>query len=81
MVLFLGKEDLFPFRIEYRRRDPKPSTRLEAPVDQTIASMDLFEVRLNVPVSPTRFYYNPGGSLEFSEQTDRFMTQLGLKKP
>jgi len=80
VVLFLGKDDLFPFRIEYRRRDPKPSARLEAPVDQTIASMDLFEVTLNVPVSRTRFFYNPG-NLEYSDQTDRFLTQLGVKKP
>ncbi len=80
VVLYLGKEDLFPFRIEYRRHDPKPSTRLGAPDDQTIASMDLFEVTLNVPASPTRFFYNPG-NLDYSDQTDRFLTQLGLKKP
>jgi hypothetical protein len=80
VVLYLGKEDLFPFRIEYRRHDPKPSARLGAPVDQTIASMDLFEVTLNVPASPTRFFYNPG-NLDYSDQTDRFLAQLGLKKP
>ena len=80
VVLFLGRDDLFPFRIEYRRRDPVPVGRLEGAVDKTIASMDLFEVRPNVPVSPTRFYYNPG-KLEYSDQTDRFLTQLGLKKP
>ena len=79
VLLFLGRDDLFPFRIEYRRRDPVPVAGLEGATDKTIASMDLFEVRLNVPVSPTRFYFNPG-KLEYSDQTDRFLSATPPQK-
>jgi hypothetical protein len=80
VVLFLDKEDLFPYRIEFRRRDPKPSLVLKEPEDQMIARMEFFVVTFDGPVDPDRFRYNPG-KLVMSEQTERVLTQLGLKKP
>jgi hypothetical protein len=78
-VLFLGRDDLFPFRIEYTRRLPPPSLRLEGPTESTIVAMDLFEVSLHVPFNPSRFTFSPG-NLEYSDQTERFLERLGLKK-
>lgn len=79
VVLFLGKDDLFPYRIEYRRRGVKGQDGQDAPEDRPIVVMDLFEVSFNVPIHPTRFIYNPGDH-EFSDQTDRFLEKLGLQK-
>ena len=77
VVLFLGTEDLFPYRIEYRRREANGKNGKNRPEDRPIVTMDLFEVNLNVPIHPTRFIYSPGDR-EFSDQTDRFLERLGL---
>lgn len=79
VVLFLGKDDLFPYRIEYRRRKAKGQAGRDAPEDRPIVVMDLFQVSFNCPIHPTRFIYNPGDH-EFSDQTDDFLKKLGLQK-
>ena len=70
VVLFLGTEHLFPYRIEYRRSAPRVHTTV---------SMQLYEVRFNAPTHSTQFIYNPG-DLEPSDQTEAFLESLGLKE-
>ncbi len=79
VVLFLGREDLFPFRIEYRRRVPRSPLGQGAEEDSAVVTMDLFDVSLNTPLDDLRFKFAPG-NLEYSDQTDRFLERLGLKK-
>jgi len=78
-LVFLGRDDLFPFRIEYRRRLPPSSLRPDGPTESTMVTMDLFEVSLHVPFNPSRFTFSPG-NLTYFNQTERFLEQLGLKK-
>jgi hypothetical protein len=78
VVLFLGRDDLFPFRVEYRRSTP-PSLVRGADDDSATVTMDLYEVTFNVPLSPSRFTFAPG-NLEHSDQTDRFLERLGAGK-
>jgi hypothetical protein len=78
VTIMLGRDDLFPYRIEYARRQPvdkkKPSASGQM---KQIVLLELFEVQLNVPVDPRLFVYNPGG-LEPTDQTTTFLKSLRL---
>jgi hypothetical protein len=78
-LLFLGRDDLFPFRIEYRRRLPHTALRLDGQTESTMVTMDLYEVSLQVPFDPERFTFKPG-NLECSNQTTHFVERLGFQK-
>ncbi len=75
VVLYLGKADGFPCRIEYHRHEP--GDKNSQAEDHEIATMELFETCLDIPIPAGRFLYDP--TIEFSDQTDRFMGTLGLK--
>ena len=77
VVLDLGRDDLFPYRIEFRRTGVVASTDTDR--DQLIAVMELREVVFNVPIAREVFHYDPG-TLEYTEQTDRFLESLGLPR-
>ena len=77
VVLFLGKTDAFPYRIEYRRRRPNGRDGGEASRDKALVTMELSEVDLNAAIHSTRFLYNPG-DLEYSDETAEFLKKLGL---
>lgn len=80
VVLFLGREDLFPFRVEYRRSRP-PTLIPGVEDDSATVAMDLFEATFNIPLNPSRFAFTPG-NLDYSDQTDRFLERFGVgKKP
>ncbi len=75
VLLMLGHDDLFPYRIEYRRSvaeddDPQSS--------RALVTMQLFEVVIDVPIDPNRFHYNPG-DLEFEDETEEFLKSLEIK--
>ena len=77
VILWLGKEDLFPYRIEYCRRVER--SRAEGQVEsRVLVAMELFEVNLNLPINPARFVYNPG-DMKISDRTDAFLERLNLK--
>ena len=78
VVLLLGREDLFPYRIEYRRTTSEKASHPGGPTSRALVTMDLFEVNINVPIDPARFIYSPG-DIEFSDQTAAFLQTLGLK--
>jgi hypothetical protein len=78
VVLFLERDGLFPRRIEYWRWQPARPRRDEPPEKQRIVSMDLYDVRVNVPIDPARFQLDPS-QLGALDQTDRYLEDLGLK--
>ncbi len=78
VLLFLGRLDEFPCRIEYRR-DPGAGKGREASGGRSLVTMELFQVNLNAPIHPTRFIYSPG-DLEFSDRTSQFLRDLGLAR-
>ena len=75
VVLLLGQEDLFPYRIEYRRQVDKKEAS-EGEETRSLVTMELYEVNLNALAEPTRFLYNPG-SMEPEDQTESFLLSLG----
>ena len=76
VVLLLGQDDLFPYRMEYRRLTSSGS---EQSTTRALVTMQLFNVTLNTPLDPTLFSYQPG-DLEYSDETARFLKQLGLEE-
>ena len=71
VILLLGQEDHFPYRIEYRRSDDRQS--------RALVTMELFDVYYPGSIDPRRFTYNPG-DLEYSDQTESYLESLGVKE-
>ena len=74
VVLMLGQDDLFPYRIEYRRGIPEKAGGRDD--SRALVTMELFDVKLNVPIDRNRFIYNRG-TTDFSDQTESFISSLG----
>ena len=77
VLLLIGQEDLFPYRIEYRRQVEKKEAG-GGEESRAVVTMELYEVNLNAPVEPRRFLYNPG-SMEPEDQTQAFLLSLGVR--
>lgn len=71
VVLWLGKEDRFPYRIEYARRRPHDGT---PPRSQVV--MQWFEVGFDREIGPSRFQYRPPEEMEFSDRTQGLLDEL-----
>jgi hypothetical protein len=58
--IYVGQDDLFPYRIEFRRRAEKGRGAASAAGAETVPIMQLafFEVRLNGPIDANQFVYD-----------------------
>ena len=78
VVLHLGKDDLFPYSVDFRKRDGKAADEAGALAGaRSLLIMEMFDVQLNEPIDPARFLYDPG-NLKRTNGTDRFLKRLGL---
>jgi len=77
VVLTLGHDDLFPYRMEYLRELPAAGNPDERSAASTIATLEFFEVRLGGPIPPQRFVYKPGDRT-FVNGTEAYLKQLGI---
>jgi hypothetical protein len=75
VLLFLGTQDLFPYRFEYRRSEPKEGE--DADASRAIVTMQLLKVNVNVPIDPAQFDYRPG-DIKPDDETDQYLKTLGL---
>jgi hypothetical protein len=78
VVVLLGQEDLFPYRVEYRRMLPKKPGQPGERASRALVTMDLFEVTINAPLDARQFSYSPGDT-EVADQTDAFLASLDAK--
>lgn len=80
VVVTLGQDDLFPYRIEYVRTAATLSDdeREAGAPARTLVSLELFEVRLGGAVDPVQFTYNPG-SQPVADGTAEFLRKLGVE--
>jgi len=76
VLLFLGKRDLFPRRVEYRRRDATGEHGEKVPQDRPLVTLELFELNLADPIPATRFKFPDVP--DFSDKTDSFLKGLDL---
>lgn len=60
VLVLLGPEDLFPYRIEYRRRGPDEKIEPGKPLPgKPLVIIELYDVELNKPVDELNFLYKP----------------------
>jgi hypothetical protein len=79
--LFVGQDDLFPYRIEFRRRgrsQGRGAGAAEAEM-QTMVTVEFYEVRLNAPINPREFDYQPGNA-DILDTTASFLKELQGKE-
>jgi hypothetical protein len=78
VLLYLGREDLFPYRFEYRRSAfEKKSKQAERKEPVTLATLELFEVQVNGAIDTQQFIYNPGQQ-PFEDATDAVLKGQGV---
>jgi hypothetical protein len=79
--IYVGQDDLFPYRIEYRRRS---GSQVRGGAGGTsdvppMVTVEFYEVRLNSPISQHEFDYQPG-SADILDSTPSFLKELQGKK-
>jgi hypothetical protein len=79
VVVLLGQEDLFPYRIDYCRDAPPKKGRSSTPVARTLMTLEFFEAAFNVPIPLEQFVYNPGTG-EKSDRTEEFLQSLAASR-
>jgi hypothetical protein len=77
VVLILGFDDLFPYRIEYRRSQPADDEQTP-PVSIVLLGIEFYNVQFNLTFGRTQFIYEPG-EVQFTDVTDSFLQSLGAK--
>ncbi len=70
-LIYLGRDDLFPYRVEYRRAGEAE----KGPT--TMMVLELYEVQVNGPVDPLQFIYNPA-TARYTDETDAYLSVHGL---
>lgn len=76
VILFLGKEDLFPYAIIYYRLDGNTANVKASSDDRPMVRIDMTNVRFNKRIDASQFVYKPG--LACTDQTEQMLEKLGL---
>lgn len=80
VVIYLGRDDLFPYRFDYRRTAlPQESPAAAA---KTIVSLEFYEVLAGGAIAAERFTYKPGqGAIDDTERYIERLTADVNRKP
>ena len=79
VVIALGKDDLFPYRVEYWRSLPFDlQNSAGTPPEQEMLVMDLLEVEFDQPLDDRKFTYR-AGEQSYEDRTDEYLRNLGLR--
>ncbi|MCC7083927.1 MAG: hypothetical protein IT427_02845 [Pirellulales bacterium] len=80
VLVYLGQDDLFPYRINYRRRGGGQGRGGQGRGNelQSIVLVELYEVQFNPPIDERQFEYEPAAG--FAETTEAFLKSLGVKQ-
>lgn len=78
IVLTLGRDDLFPYRLEFQRRAPAGLLKHEEGDLHTIVSLEVFEVKLGAPIDRAQFTYQPDPKVTIPDDTDHYLHALGF---
>jgi hypothetical protein len=75
VLVLLGRDDLFPYRIEFRRRGTDElagkKKAINPSASRAIVTMEFFEVSVGAPLDPLVFEFHP--DLQVEDHTDRFL--------
>lgn len=73
VLVFLGRDDLFPYRLEYRRT---PAAQVAGqgspPALKVLLATEFYEVQINESIDPTLFTFDPG-ELNFDDETNLYV--------
>jgi hypothetical protein len=79
VVLYLGRDDSFPYRVEYRReaglKDPPRTTGPGR--GKALVTLELYEVTIGGAIDPAAFTYQPGDKAVIDE-TEAYLTAHGV---
>ncbi|MBL9124462.1 MAG: hypothetical protein JNG90_12575 [Planctomycetaceae bacterium] len=83
VTLYLGRDDLFPYRLEYHRdhlgeKEWERAERANPP--HSIVKLEWFEVRFDLPLARDQFAFDPGET-KYEDATKRYLESLGLPTP
>jgi hypothetical protein len=76
VVLKLGRDDYFPYRLEYWQREVPEDESVSGQL-QPVVVMELYEVQLGASVDQRQFDYKPG-DLKYTDQTKEYVRSLGI---
>jgi hypothetical protein len=79
VLLYVGRDDLFPYRVEYRRTTDNHMAAFfgDTHGPAILFALEFYEVRVNSPVDPLQFVFTPG-TARFEDQTDAYIAGHGL---
>ncbi len=78
VLICLSRDDLFPYRLEFRRQAlPGSLPGSERSETKILMAMEWYEVRLGGALDPQQFRYQPGGT-QPTDITDPFLKSMGL---
>ncbi len=77
IVLHVGREDLFPYRIEYWRTESGEDGA--PPQEKLMLVMELYEVQLGARIDAAQFVYRPPAKLQPQDRTAEFLNRLELE--
>lgn len=80
VVLHVGCDDLFPYRIEYWRNDWEEGEEDGPGRPRLMAVLELYEVQLGPRIDPGQFTFHPG-KLVPKDLTIELLNRLGLEDP
>jgi hypothetical protein len=81
VLLLLGAEDLFPYRVEFRRTLPvEEGAEGGPPKSRALVMLELYEVALDAPIDPAQFHFDPG-TRQVTDVTSDTIKALGLREP
>ena len=79
VVLYVGCDDLFPYRLEYWRSAKAEQDRAAGSRGKLLMVMELYEVKVGSPIDPAQFAFQPPGDSEPLDRTEEFLERLGLE--
>jgi hypothetical protein len=79
VFVLLGRDGLFPYRVEYRK-DVDSNVGSEAAIvsssNDSLLTMDLYRVQIGAHIDPLEFSYRPGDHQKIEDYTRRFTRTL-----
>jgi hypothetical protein len=72
----LGRDDLFPYQIEFRRSGPAPEAG-QGRVWTPMLTLELFEVQFGAQLDPLQFQYTHTGQ-EVADHTELYLRKFGM---
>jgi hypothetical protein len=79
VVLHVGRNDFFPYRIEYWRSEKGDPGGAPGSRGELLVLMEFYEVRAGTPIDPASFAFSPPDGSKPQNRTSEFLERFGLE--